>query len=310
MLKIISLCVLYLSVLFTLFWVPDKFWDKVLLSYQNVVKNFVILKKRLPLLGEIYRGEELLLSLTEYEARIALGIKILSADIPKFKFYTELLEQLFLNHRKLGIGIKKFLPELRLALINDLQFEKKILEETASSFLQFLVIATTTWSFVFLSKILVHIPLYFHTVFGMIILQMGGTFLFFKLLHFFKKRKFASFSSAIEEMYLFTTLMDIGLPLNEVLLRSAILQGSLIKDKRFNNLGARIKKLINRMKETGLSPKEESNEIIKELWHLQNVYFIKFTKLVQVLKFCILTFFFLPAYFLYLSSIFQFFMEQ
>jgi hypothetical protein len=104
--------------------------------------------------------------------------------------------------------------------------------------------------------------------------------------------------------------MDIGLNLNEILLRSGILQGNLVSFKIFENLSDRVKKLIARLKETGLSPKDETQEIIREIWHLQETNFRKFTKKVQVLKFVILAFFFLPAYFLYLYSIFQFFMDQ
>ncbi len=79
---------------------------------------------------------------------------------------------------------------------------------------------------------------------------------------------------------------------------------------KLNSFALRTKKLIDRMKETGLSPKEEAQEILDGLWHFQGEMFEKFTKKVQLLKFCILAFFFLPAYFLYLVSIFQFFMEQ
>ena len=71
-----------------------------------------------------------------------------------------------------------------------------------------------------------------------------------------------------------------------------------------------MKKLISRLKETGLSPRDEAREIIFEIWHLQEENFAKFTRIVQVLKFTTLVFFFLPAYFLYLYSIFKFFMDQ
>ncbi|MDO9183669.1 MAG: hypothetical protein Q7U04_14745, partial [Bacteriovorax sp.] len=125
-----------------------------------------------------------------------------------------------------------------------------------------------------------------------------------------KNKNFFKFSKAIEELYLFSTLLEIGLPLNDILLRSGILQGNLVSFKIFENLSERLKKLISRLKETGLSPRDETQEIIREIWHLQEENFHKFTKIVQVLKFSVLVFFFLPAYFLFLYSIFQFFMEQ
>lgn len=300
----------YLLLLTGIAQLPEKFWDRILESYSLLGSWFKQKQKRLPIIGEIYRGEELLLAISELEARIALGIKFISGILPKYNFYTDLLEQLFESHRRLGIGIKKFIPEIRLALIRDLQFEKKILNEILSGVMQFLVIAATTWCFVFLSKSLVEITLDGATIFLMLTLQLLGSVLFFYLVGTLKTKVFTSFSKAIEELYLFSALLEVGLPLNEVLQRSAILQGSLMSHKNFEQLALRLKKLVARMRESGLSPKDEVQEIIREIWHLQEVHFLKFTKMVQGLKFSILAFFFLPAYFLYLHSIFKFFMEQ
>lgn len=144
----------------------------------------------------------------------------------------------------------------------------------------------------------------------MILLEGGGTLIFFQIVRVLKNKVFKPFSNAIKELYLFSSLLAVGLPINEVLKSSGIMDGSFATHKTFKNHDSRFKKLVSRMKETGLSPIEETQEIIREIWHLQEVYFLKFTKMVQILKFVILAFFFLPAYFLYLYSIFKFFMEQ
>lgn len=300
----------YLLLIFGIAKIPEQIWDQILLNAEKLLTVIKSRKKELPIIGEIYRGEELLIGISECEARIALGIKILTSSIPKYKFYTDILEQLFESHRLLGIGIKKYIPEIRIAVTKDLQFEKKIFDEIISAFMQFLVIAATTWSFVFLSKSLVDIPLDNLTTFLMFSLEIIGTTIFFYLISILKTKIFLPFSKATEELYLFSSLIEVGLPVNEVLQRSRIMQGNLVSHKNFKNLADRLKKLVSRMKETGLSPKEETQEIIREIWHLQEVHFVKFTKMVQVLKFSILAFFFLPAYFLYLHSIFKFFMEQ
>ncbi len=289
---------------------PESFWERLLIWQGQLSTFFAYKKKNLPFIGEIYHGEDLLLALAETEAKIALGIKILPNALSRYKFYTDLLEQLLLAHRRLGIGIKKFIPEIRKGIIRDLQFEKKISSECLGAFLQFLVIAATTWSFVILSSSLVRIPPNKTIMLLMVALQLLGVVVFYQLLTLVKKKTFTHFGQAIQELYLFTTLMEVGLPLNEILSRSRLLQGSLMEQKLFSPMAVRTKKLIDRLKETGLSPKEEAHEIIGGLWHLQEETFQKFTKKVQVLKFGILAFFFLPAYFLYLYSIFKFFMEQ
>lgn len=300
----------YAILLISIAKIPEKNWDFLLRLGPLWLATFKRKKKKLPLIGEIERGQELLITFSNCEAKISLGIKILPSFLPKYKFYTSLLEQLFETHRRQGIGIKKFIPEIRAALIRDLQFEKKILDEIVSGFFQFLVIAVTTWSFVFLSSSLVHIPLSKSIVAFMVALQLSGLVVFFLLVKNVKNKTFSKFSKAIEELYLFSTLLEIGLPLNDILSRSGILQGSFVSFKLFENLSERMKKLIVRLKETGLSLRDEMQEIVRETWHLQDENFQKFTKIVQILKFSILAFFFLPAYFLYLYSIFKFFMEQ
>lgn len=300
----------YGLIVFAFFRLPDSFWEKTLGKTSQIYEKCKSQKEKWPLLGELTRGENLLLFLQETESRVALGIKILPDQIPRFKFYTTLLEQLFENYRRMGTPIKKILPDLRKAITSDLKFEKKIQGELVGAVLQFLVIAATTWSFVFLSTQLVDLPVSKIILFFMVLLQMSGIALFFSLILKMKLHTFRDMSGSFTELYLFTTLLSVGVSLNDVLKRSNILDGSLMNTPKLNPFALRTKKLIDRMKETGLSPKEEAQEILDGLWHFQGEMFEKFTKKVQLLKFCILAFFFLPAYFLYLVSIFQFFMEQ
>ena len=300
----------YLFFVVGLLKIPEQFWDYLLLQISKITHFYLTRRHLIPVQGEIFSGEEMLLSLQDFEGKIALGIKILPESLPQYKFYTELLEHLFLAFRKMGVGIKKFIPEIRMALIHDLQFEKKIASEMISGILHFLVVTVTTWCFVYLSSLLINIPIAKSIVISMLGLQVAGIGLFIFGIARLKKSQFLKFNSSIKELYLFTSLLEVGLPLNETLAYSGILSGSLVKFKHFENLANRIKKLIERLKSTGISPKEESHEIIRELWHLQEQTFIKFAKNLQVLKFVILAFFYLPAYFLYLYSIFKFFMEQ
>jgi hypothetical protein len=289
---------------------PESFWDAILRLLDRLGSFGANQKKKLPFIGEIYHGEALLLSLQAAEAKISLGLKMLPSGLNQYKFYTDLLDQLFESNRRLGIGLKKFIPEIRKVLQKDLQFEKKVLNECIGALLQFAVIAGTTWGFVLISGSLVQLSPPLTIVGVMILLEILGVFLFFRLLRKLKRKMFAPFSEAIKELYLFSTLIEVGLPLNEILERSQIINGSLVKEQAFFHEGIRTKKLIERLKTNGLSPLAEIQEIISSLWHLQEENFNKFTKKVQVLKFAILACFFLPAYFLYLYSIFQFFMEQ
>ena len=221
----------YSLLLFGLFKLPERFWDFFLHGHLRIITVLREKKQALPFLGEIYRGEDLMVAFLDCEAKISLGLKILPNYLPRYKFYTDLLEHLFEAHRKMGIGIKKFIPEIRGALVRDLQFEKKVLSEFFGGLLQFLVVSTTTWSFVFLSSSLVEIPLDKKIIVLMALLQIIGVATFYFGLRLIKQKFFTKFSRSIEELYLFTSLLEVGLPLNEILERSGIMAGSLMSFK-------------------------------------------------------------------------------
>lgn len=241
---------------------------------------------------------------------MAMGQKTIESDLPRYKFYTSLITDLLETHRKRGISLKNILPELRLNLIKDLQFEGKILSGVMGGNLQFLAIITTTWMFIFLSSTLAQLPLNFSILLIIGLFQAVGIVIFNVLLKKIKLLTFKKFDQAIERLYLFLCLSEVGLSITNTLSESQVLEGDLMKEKVFLPCASRLTTLVNRWSQSGISPKTETHEIIKELWHLKEVTFERFLKHLDLLKFIILAFFFLPAYFLYLYSIFQFFMEQ
>jgi len=300
----------YFFIAIALIKLPEQFWDLFLKKINKLLVLIKRIPRHMPIIKEIIWGEELLVEIQESEQKIAFGSKILPKQLIEYKFYSALLEQVFDSNRKLGIGVKKIIGQLRKALIADLQFERKICSECVGTILQFAVISLTTWSFVFLSGRLVNIPLSKLVVLAMLSLQFFGVGLFFLALNKAKSHIFQHFENVFLELYSLTIYLEVGLPLNECLERSQVMQASLMNAPGFSPFATRTRALMERLKVSGISPKEELQEIIEGIWHFQSETFIKFTKIVQVLKFTILAFFFLPAYFLYLYSIFQFFMEQ
>jgi hypothetical protein len=263
-----------------------------------------------PFKKEQIQGEKLLIMFPEIEAKLALGVKTTSMELPQYKFYTTLLFDLLQVHRKLGISLKQILPELRQNLIKDLQFESKIKSLMLGGNLQFLVITVTTWAFILLSSTLAELPLNYTNLSIILMIQITAIVIFNGALSQMKKLIFLKFNQSIEGLYMFVSLVEIGLPVGQVLLESKVLEGDLVRHKKFSQIATRLETLINRWKENGISPKIEAGEVIKELWHIKEVAFDKFLKQVDILKFLVLAFFFLPAYFFYLYSIFRFFIES
>lgn len=312
---------LYFSFLFLLAFLTEEHWEKF---GQKMINLYDFLKKaRLqmgiktglsrenwPLFGEEIRGRELLKVFPEMEAKLSLGVKNLTIHLPRYKFYTPLLFNLLEIHRRLGVSLKAILPELRVNLIKDLQFEKKMISNMVGGNIQFMVITFTTWSFILLSSTLADLPLRYSDLF-LISLVEGSAFLVFNIsFSKIKNHSFTKYDDAIERLYLFVSLAEIGLPINQVLDESKVLESPFMVNKSFRDLAERLTGLVKRWKEMGFSPRVETHEIIKEIWHAKEADFERFLKHLDLLKFVILAFFFLPAYFFYLYSIFKFFMEQ
>ena len=301
---------IYCALISIILLLPDRIWEK----WWNLLSKISIylksIKENNPFQKEYVSGQALLTFMPTLETKLAMGIKTTNEYIPRYKFYTGLLCDLIGFHQKRGISLRTILPELRLNLTKDLQFESKLKSLLLGGNLQFLVITMTTWGFIFFSSNMADLPLNFHHLIFIFVLQFLGIIVFNLSLRKLKKHIFNKFSQAIERLYIFFSLIEIGLPVSQTLRESQVLEGELMINNIFSPCASRLMTLINRWKENGISPKTEVAEIIHELWHLKEAHFERFLKHLDVLKFIILAFFFLPAYFFYLYSIFQFFMEQ
>jgi hypothetical protein len=292
-------------VLFTAFHfkIFDHFYDLFFYSYLPIKKKYKKFKFHLPMLGEIYRAKALLNGFFIHQ-------QVVATDLPEYKYYTSLIIQLMHFHRTMGVGIKKVLPELRVNLIKDLQFEQRFFSEISASMAQFVIVTFVTWAFIFFSSSILDLPIKWSFAIFILVLQLSGAILFMVFLKSIKRKIFLPFYFAISELYIFSMLYEIGVPLNDALDKSKLLTGSLVKTPKLSGFADRILKLIDRLRQSGVTLGIELGEIKDEIWHFQEQEFIKFTKILQVAKFFTLSFFYLPAYFIYLASIFKFFMEQ
>jgi len=300
----------YLIFLTILFLLPEKFFSLCLQKMNDLQVKLRALRDRLPVISTVAAGDKLLLGLTEFEGRLSCGMMGGEFSLPKFKFYTTLILKLLEAQRRDGISIRKLLPELRAGVQRDIQFEKKISKVVFGGNFQFLVITLATWGFVFFSQQLVEIKLDITLGLLMVILQLLGFILLNVLTAKLKKSKFKAFTSAFSELYLFSSLIEVRLPMKTILAESQIMNGVLVSSSIFGSLAKRITSSVERWKTSGISPKAESEELIKEVWYAQEEEYQDFIKKLEVLKFIIMALLFLPAYFIYLAAIFKFFMEQ
>lgn len=296
----LSSYIIFIAVIFKSF---DYFYDLFLHSYLPWWEKLKKIKFHLPMMGEIYCAQELL-------SGFFMDPKLVSINLPEYKFYTSLIIQLMQFHRTMGVGIKKIIPELRANLIKDIQFEKKVFSEISSSIAQFVIVTFVTWAFILLSTSILDLPIKLGYAVTIIVLQITGAIVFIFFIKKMKRKIFSPFYFSLSEIYFFSVLYEVGVPLNDAIDKSNIMVGDLVAVPKLSVFSDRVLKLIDRLRQTGMPLGVELGEIKQELWHLQDQDFTKFTKLLQMAKFFTLSLFYLPAYFLYLASIFKFFMEQ
>jgi len=302
--------IFYFIFLLGLLVLPDKFWShflSILLPLKKAFHDFKVNQKHKSHLG---RAEHLQSFMTSLENQLGQGQTKVIIEIPIFGFYTELIEKLIAGQRKYGLTLKSTIQELKLNLIREIQFEKKCKTTENNGKFQFVMMAIVTWFFIFFTGSMVEIHLNFIDVLIILLLQISGAFIFFKFSKFIKIRQFQKFSEVIERLYLFTNMVELGLSNGKAISESKVLEGSLVTEEVFLLCASRLQTAILKWRDAGVSPKSECKDLLDEVWHQKTMAFEQYLKQLEGLKFSVLACFYLPAYFYYLYSIFQFFMEQ
>jgi hypothetical protein len=200
---------IYCALLSCILLLPDRIWEKG----WNFIESFLTYLKKVceknPFQKEHKNGEKLLSFLPNLEVKLGMGLKTTSDSIPRYKFYTGLLFHLLEVHQKRGISLKQILPELRLNLSKDLQFETKLRSNLLGGNLQFLAITVTTWFFIIFSSEMAELPLNYADLLIILIIQILGVLVFNLALKKMKNHIFHKFSEAIERLYLFVSLVEI-----------------------------------------------------------------------------------------------------
>ncbi len=278
--------------------IPHKHFAIFLAIYDKALKKLIFY---LPLIS----GNQFKKNLFSYEEKIYLGEVVRLNPDDKYKFYPEILMMLQEQTLKKGVQLKKNFLSFKKSFLRDLESEKQIFQILQGGVFQFLMISFATWIFIFFSGHLIDYQVSFKIIFIILLLQSLGFCLFFLISFKIRKHKFQNLEKDVFKIILFTSLLECGTPLNLALAESQVLQ-----IKNLDELLEFIKKFIERGRKTGEFNLDDIEEIRHSFWYHYNEKITIFKKNLEFLKFLILTFLFLPAYFVYLTSIFQFFVEH
>ena len=288
---------------FLLPFLPEKIW--LLLS-----ERFESWRQKILGQASLKDGQGLLQGLTQIEMELLTKGSLGRYELPQYKFYTALSERVLDYARRFGSPLRTTILELREALGKDLSFESKIRKELWGGIAQFVLVASVTWLFVFISVSLLELHLALGTVLLMLFLQGVGTFSYFLLFYFCRQKKFRYFAQIFSSFYGLLILAEAGLSVRLSLQESGVLDTLSLKDKRFLFLFSRGRDLLERWQTKGVPLKGELKELLVQARSLEEEAFVAFLKALGVGKFLILCLGFLSAYFIYLFSLFHVFLIE
>ncbi|HXH32186.1 MAG TPA: hypothetical protein VNJ01_15380 [Bacteriovoracaceae bacterium] len=216
--------------------------------------------------------------------------------LPKYKFYTEVIEVLLNLARKMGGNYQESLLFLREGLQSDRQFEKKIKEAVIGTWLQIGMISALTWMFIIgaLSLIDVKIPLmklamiFFWQALGCSLLP----FLLAKL----RRHYFGDIGKIWKMLYVLRSLAKVPLSRSEILTLACVQELKAITQKSLEAIVEKLKDTCQRALKQGGNYEDDVKYLMGELRFQEKWHFELFEKRLVVIKLALLSVFFLPSY--------------
>ncbi len=309
----ISKFMIYLFFLFCFVWLLERYWYQL---KRQIYREYLYLSKfllaALGISGERVR-QSLIASLVELESDSRISSAVVSGasgedgsiSLPKYKFYSKIVFQMLGYCRNYGISLNTIVQNLRVGIIKDDKFERKMTQQKNGSLFQFIFISFATWFFIFFSYRLIGIMVNSKILIIISLLQSCGIVLFFLVSRYLRVRVFSHFESFFSSLYTLQALSSVGLPINHVGDKAEFEQLFKIDNPKFSYLQRRFRKMIYGWTRDGRPISNETGLLIDELWFLQEQSFEEFQRKQTALKFIVIAVFYLSSYFLFFLSLFS-----
>lgn len=248
---------------------------------------------------------ELLGQMTQLEGSERLAHMGQVDKLVEYKFFTSLVVQLLDYARKFGANISAPLRELARGLNLDHARERELKGLTNATYIQFAIVTMVTWAFIVMSALLANIKSEFWVLVLIVLLELSGALLFSALNRPLRKYYFGDLDFFIKVQYSFKALTGTSL-CAQVMMKRAGLDQLLEREykRELSLLQRRLKLLITRWQQTGSSIESDWNDALEEAWSLHQLFYARYLKALEALKFILLTLFFLSSYFIFIGSLF------
>lgn len=224
-------------------------------------------------------------------------------ELTRYSFYTDIIEALIRNSLKHGAPIKKYMAPLRGSILKSALFDKRINSLVVSSVLQMVCCAFFVWLFQMVCKLWFNIKLsptlnivmWGYQILGLIAFILIGIKIYKKIIY--------PLYELLKTTYTIHSLSQSTMGITQVLENSGL--KTITEGTRYKAYVRELNSIINSRLKKGLSPVELLEGLLSNLWLELEISLDQFQKQLTLLKFSVLCFVFLPAYFSGVYSIFE-----
>lgn len=206
----------------------------------------------------------------------------LCRQVPEYKFFSSIIENLIKFRKLYGIDILPAARQIRGAARRDYTAGKKLRGELVGFVVQYGTIACFTWIFIYRISVTMEMSFSSGSLFGLLIWQLLGLVFGVSFYFILVRKIFGIFQYYFSSAYTFRSLIDISRPISEVTAFCGL--DRLPESKEFTVIKKRFLGIIEKVKVTGVIVVEEIDQIILELWDSYELSLNKFNAMLGGLK--------------------------
>jgi hypothetical protein len=216
--------------------------------------------------------------------------------LPRYKFYSEIVEVLLQLARRLGGHYQDSLLFLREGLQRDRQFELKLREATLGVYLQLGLMIGLTWTFIVVALQIVDLAVPVSALALIFSWQALGVALLPVTLRGLRKRYFGDIGVLWKILYVLRSLARLPLARPDILTLAEVEKLAGIRREKLAPVVEKLRDACQRTLKLGASYDDDVRYLMEELRFLEAWHFDLFAKRLTVIKLALLAVFFLPAY--------------
>jgi len=228
---------------------------------------------------------------------------------PQYKFYTKLVLDMLHMAQEFGGPAEEGFHYLRKGLYREKKFDDTLRVKKVQSLTQFFFTSMASWGFVSISYFYLGIDWHSDTLILMAFSQGLGVFLFIGIHQYWRRRYFFRTENSISVLVRASLLSKVPIPLGVFLKKSGI-SDYIYNPGSVQEIAIPLKEALHRFKNLGQGIENTLEDLLNESWFSHEQRQKSWLGKLEILKFLILSIFFLGSYFMAIFELFRLFLVE